>query len=348
MNATIEFHCNPLDAVPPSPARVAWLEAHGVPPKLAIVNVEAPLALWERAGAYINENGTVAPLGYGHDISTAIRDATFAIVRETGSAPVTLGPEILDRVVEARARRNAERAELDRESNDRAERERAGALESQIVRALALPDTEWIRFRTDLDGLPDAVRAAYSFDFVRDTRVDDDPRILACRAALEASLPTRRDRIIAERAANGAGIDALLAEYGTPSQIQRHAAGVLPPDELTGLARATWLPVLDLALYAPLTKQDLNHNDSCLDPRSRFASRPCAAGPWTATEWDVIREITAAHAGVEGVSVTPMAHDLDCPECDAETVRYGVRVSLTRYGLTVKREYALPDATATA
>jgi hypothetical protein len=188
MDATIQIKICPRDAVP-TEGRVEWLEAHGVPPQTAIVSVTAPLATWARI-ASIQSDGTVGRSStWNFNYEGRLTDIVLARIRATGIVAETLSASDVEAVATAREREVAEaKAKEDAETQARRAEENA-KVEQMIERALALPISGWVR--------ESAICRAYSFDWVRDLRVDADPRIVAYREKLESELPTflaARDR----------------------------------------------------------------------------------------------------------------------------------------------------------
>lgn len=156
-----------------------------------------------------------------------------------------------------------------------------------------------------------------------------------------------RAAVLAAREADKSGIRDLVAAHGSPSQIARHAADVLPRSELRALARVAWLPTLTYPLYVPLVSADVDH--SCDGDGKVHYSSSAVEGPWSEEQWDVIAKIRAAYRAAacaeHPVYLTEMEHKAWCSagECDTATMRYGLRATVTRYGLTVKIEYGLPE-----
>jgi hypothetical protein len=346
MNSTITFSFDPRSAVP-SEGRAAWLEKYGVPADNATVTLTAPLALWERAshvnGLYshdtlcdLNTNGTVFPRNpLLDDLRAVCRDT----VRKTGAAPSELHESILRSIVEAIEAKHAERAKAKAEDEARREAERVANVDRVVGIALATPDSAWI----DTSGEAPVIKPLYACpvpDFAR-----SDARIVARHADLVARLPQIREEHARVKAERETALGALVREHGTPSQSERFADGVLPEEELRDLARDAWLPLLDgIQLYSILTVGDIVHDDDCYTPTHKFSSDACT-GPWTAQEWDVLQTVRRAYEPI-GATVTPREHRGYCESecCTHIAQRYGVRATISRHGVTVSREYALPSA----
>jgi hypothetical protein len=346
MNATITFQFDPRSAVP-SEGRAAWLEKYGVPADNATVTLTASLALWERANHVrefyshanlcdLHPDGAVFARG---ELQNALTNVCRDTVRQTGTAPTEMHESILRSIVEAIEAKHAERAKAKAEDEARREAERVANVDRVVGIALATPDSAWI----DSSGDAPAIKPIYACpvpDFAR-----SDARIVARHADLVACLPQIREEHARVKAERETALGALVREHGTPSQSERFAAGVLPEEELRDLARDAWLPAIEgVPLYATLTVGDIVHNDDCYTPTHKFSSDACT-GPWTAQEWDVLQTVRRAYEPI-GATVTPREHRGYCEsECCTHVVqRYGVRATISRHGVTVSREYALPSA----
>lgn len=161
---------------------------------------------------------------------------------------------------------------------------------------------------------------------------------------------------------------AVLRAAGTPNQLERWNAGLLPEEELLSLARnllyapfrfPRWSVNRDRERMAKLAKQTLRtrssveflrHGPACTgttitDAHLSFAS--CAADALTADEWtlyklyDVARAAVEATTGPGSVRVEPTKHWVTCGRCGGAAYKISVKVSIDWAGRTLVREYAL-------
>lgn len=151
-------------------------------------------------------------------------------------------------------------------------------------------------------------------------------------------------------------IEAL--KEGTENQRERYAAGVLPEDELTHLARAILFKGFgDLALRRWASRdrdalgRQLKHRPLCdQQPTHDPIMETCEVDELSADEWRLltrIREMAKAAAlhpwlAPDGkVEVTTSAHWATCQHCKAEAVRASAKVTIHWAGRQLVREYAL-------
>lgn len=149
---------------------------------------------------------------------------------------------------------------------------------------------------------------------------------------------------------------------GTPEQVRRYHAGLLPEDELLALARAE--------LFAPFSLLRRWSNGRDLRPGNVRHVKGCGAaaagGPFldraVTFETSAATEITAAdHVQLEAIrdlahgasrhpwcqadkvafQVEPRAHWGTCSSCGRETVKHTAIVSIVWAGRTLSREYSL-------
>jgi len=267
---------------------------------------------------------------------------------------------------------------LEVEAKARAEaRAKEAANEEQgIAAALVAPVTDWIAYDRTVLRHP-------SGRYLSDRQIKD-PRIVVWRMAVEASSEMRalREAARAAEAAEAARreeekaaramaatewarlIVTLLAEAScrTPEALrsmqERHAAGVLPQEELEALALDTFLPLGIAEEYVRLDSDDVKHSDeaTCYEP-VKFRSLTYT-GWYTAEQWEILKETKAAVASFVKRAPWPGVHRLAnynelkaevrehnawCPDndCVGDTYRYGYRLTLEWAGMALVRELAL-------
>jgi hypothetical protein len=272
---------------------------------------------------------------------------------------------------------------LEVEAKARAEvRAKEAAMEEQgILAALAAPIGDWIASDRTVRPYP------YPSGCYLGDRQIKDPRIVGRREAVEASSEmcalreaasaklaaeaARREEEKAARAMAAAErvrlIAALLVEAScrTSEELcslrERHAAGVLPQDELEELARDEFLPLRSASKrglgcrYAKLHAPDVEHSGeaSCCEP-VKFRSLTYT-GAYDAEQWEKLKAVKADVAsfvdymrdfsGVsyDGLREEVRKHNAWCPDtdCVGDTYRYGYRLTLEWAGMTLVRELAL-------
>jgi hypothetical protein len=156
-------------------------------------------------------------------------------------------------------------------------------------------------------------------------------------------------------------LEALAIATGSPNQRERFAAGVLPEDELLGLARVQLFKEFAFPRWTAhrdhdRMKREIKHKPTCggaSGATSRHAPEykfeACDLDSMTADEWRMFKLFTIA-AGRAGqhmwlkpnsVLIDPVVHFVECASCGAEDARTSIKISIHWAGRVLVREYAL-------
>lgn len=156
---------------------------------------------------------------------------------------------------------------------------------------------------------------------------------------------------------------ALLAEWGTKAEYERHLAGLTPEDELlTTARRVAFTRFNECVRYdkqARLSASDLRHDRTCAlgwtrsrdDQERGLKYETVRAADLSAPAWENLAEIRRiveranADAPITGglgkYKMEPRRHEATCPECEARASRDTVMVTVTWCGRTLSREFML-------
>jgi len=238
---TFRFTINPRSAIPKN-NRGAWLAKYGLPPDCATVSVSLPPEEWEALRCKLKNDGTVE-LDPNNALHSSTREgylaeAALEIIRETGVVPTTLDPDIARTVLQRwREKKIAEVVEgLVR--NDGYYRFGNNYIDFGITPEMRLVEIdeplppehhEWAR-RILKERAREEEEAAAR-----------EAAVKAREAAKEAAKAERKrqEEIAAEIAQemHKEAISSALGKFGTESQKERFAAGVLPQTEGEDLLR---------------------------------------------------------------------------------------------------------------
>lgn len=148
----------------------------------------------------------------------------------------------------------------------------------------------------------------------------------------------------AKEAAKEAAYAALVAEHGSPDQLERLEAGVLPEPELTELVeRVVFAPLDSCAEYDEISEQEVAQECECALDAVRFSSRNADAPKLTAEQFSRFKAIRAASPADATISVREhigYAKHMSGAD-DPEVSRLGVRVTIEFAGSRHSREYAI-------
>ena len=152
-------------------------------------------------------------------------------------------------------------------------------------------------------------------------------------------------------------------KLGRADQRERHAAGVLPEEELLALARGV--------LYAPLDgwtrwknrdlhAREVRHKGSCESRHNDVEYKTLGGAELPAMDADTWNRLGELRHAVNRINVHPWLvkshasatvevtkHEARCVKCRAVAVRYTARVALPWAGRILVREYLLSDPTGT-
>jgi len=148
-------------------------------------------------------------------------------------------------------------------------------------------------------------------------------------------------------------------ELGTPNQMERWIAKLLPEDELTALARKEIFSGLDtFKRWKNVSEEDadadIKHTGMCeaIDTRPPLVFDTLPAYHMTHDEWDTMKKIqsiidTTAKRHVwcaDGgctIKMKPQAHNATCARCNKGRSYATALVTVEWAGRTLTREYAL-------
>lgn len=149
-----------------------------------------------------------------------------------------------------------------------------------------------------------------------------------------------------------------LLKHLDPDSRSRIDEGLMPEDEQLNILRDWLLQEFEIAKginrYKPLKSRDLAHNDECAYAQCEFSSHKLDQG-LSEAEYKRLNEIretiklveeqTKTGAFSESPSLTTKyelrVHMAECASCENQTSRRSCLVTMTLYGHTVSREYAL-------
>ncbi len=219
------------------------------------------------------------------------------------------------------------------------------------------------RRRTELLQMIAEADAALSYDVVSGALAEPIAKVL--KAASEAAHAHKMDkseiapraqgfwlRIMAEheaakaaeREAHAAAIREIVKSHGTPDQIERHEAGVLPAAELKELIiGALFAPLANLSLYDEITEQEVAAECECELDDVRFSTETLESPELSAEEFARLKAVRAA--APKGAAIEIREHvgyernrtGVD----DPEVRRRSIRVSIPFAGTKYHRPYAI-------
>ena len=143
----------------------------------------------------------------------------------------------------------------------------------------------------------------------------------------------------AKEAAKSAYIDAFVAQHGDPSEVERHAVGMLCREAIIErIVDQAFAPTSDRALYDKITASECRgeYCDSDCGLQSRITVDPCC----TAEQWTALQSFRAAYPAAD---VHLLKHEAwtDYEHGAVGVERYGIRVTLSVGPFTFHREYAV-------
>ena len=149
-------------------------------------------------------------------------------------------------------------------------------------------------------------------------------------------------------------LEEAAVHFGSDNQKERYAAGLLPEEELCGLAREQlFKPFAGIPRWGTMTRvqaKDVRHHRQCAAGDTDIVFEAVAAGELTHDEWEAYRLIQAARdiaavhpwlMSTNAITLAPMAHFATCRHCEAEACRTSVKVTIQWAGRELVREYVL-------
>lgn len=139
-----------------------------------------------------------------------------------------------------------------------------------------------------------------------------------------------------------AAVRALLQAHGTPDQLERCEAGVLPESELTSLIEASLFERLaSCTVYDEITEQEVAHDLECELGDVRFSTRDYDDG-LNAEQFARLKAIRAAAGDYEVEVRMHVGYHADHDDdADPEITRLSARVTAKFAGDKYRREYAI-------
>ncbi len=144
-------------------------------------------------------------------------------------------------------------------------------------------------------------------------------------------------------------VACVVKAHGTPNQIERWSANLLPEDELLVIARTTFFePFNEYRRWQKLLLQDLQHEKHCTGGHVAFSTRPPT--DLTHDEWNLLKKIaiTVAAANIGPLReynveahVEPVEHVGVCGRCLAEVYGRAASIRIDWAGRPLSREYTL-------
>jgi hypothetical protein len=158
-----------------------------------------------------------------------------------------------------------------------------------------------------------------------------------CRAEKEAQEAEEQARKQAQEAQYSAAVAALVRQVGSPVDVDRLEAGVLPQEEIDRLVHDhVFAPLNEFPRYEKLTARDVEHDENCCADDASYDVDD--AGELTADEWTRLKAIRAA---MPAATVTPRLHSGECRYCEGGAERLSAKVLANWHGRDLTREYAL-------
>ena len=194
----------------------------------------------------------------------------------------------------------------------------------------------------DLEGWSPEVSALIDTKVWRDGKYAYDPeprRALAVCAELNRRRQARSEALAR---ANQTALRDLIGGHGTPDQLERFDAGVLPCAERSGLVRSVLFARMDLPLYCRITDEEVVDACDC-DADDVVFNTYDHEGDLTADQWAALKAIRAQ--APDGATITVRGHvgyaRGHSSESDPEVRKLSVRVTVEFAGEKVRQEYAL-------
>jgi len=185
-------------------------------------------------------------------------------------------------------------------------------------------------------------------DHLSNCRFNEMPHCEALRADVREKVHAAREAVKAEleRVWREAWT-AFIKKHGTPEQLERFEAGVLPLHELNEMAEEVFFKSFDFPLYENIDDCDVTAEcDAECYSSIKFESISCSSkASLDASQWatlKAIRAITVPEAQKTEIEIR--RHRGYCEECDAEVFAYGVRVTVRWNTHIFQREFALNSA----
>ena len=129
-----------------------------------------------------------------------------------------------------------------------------------------------------------------------------------------------------------------VAQYGSQNQQQRHAAGLLPEDEVSKAIESRIYAALEgYALYETLKASDVCEcEDNVFDRYCKVSFDVYPAHAATAEEWEMMKEIRNA---IPQAQIVLREHVGEGSDCDGKVVRRGIQVKVALGTFEFVREY---------
>jgi hypothetical protein len=141
-----------------------------------------------------------------------------------------------------------------------------------------------------------------------------------------------------------------LELHGTENQMERHLAGLLPEDELLGLARnVLFSPFSGFKRWIKLSPADLMHRRGC---RGNVSFTTYSAPDLTADEWARYKTVRDAVSVASSDALKPydveigvdlVEHVGVCEACANECSARSVSIRIEWAGRPLSREYSLKE-----
>jgi hypothetical protein len=356
MDATITVQVYPRHAVPEGAARVPWLDAHGVPPERAEVQVTLSLTEWARCGVAIDEGGAVDLSRDGRlyeepAVKTHLLNRILATITETGSVPKALdGLDALKAGLEFARLHGAWKAKVDakeaeasaaKATREAAERESRAA----AVRAWLAAPPEVLEAQIESRDTAPGEHTTFASEVLPVVKLSWSDELLARAVAAYERLQVAKVEAVKGVAA---ALDAWLVEHGTATQVARRAAGFMPDKEIRDMVRAAiFAPLDDRRPYHAMNSAEVaaeHESESVDNPEPKFETLDKSDGiAITDEQW---AEVEALRAALPGSDVEPRIHrgfcNCDDSECKGEVRRPTALVTVNWHGTTLSREFLLP------
>lgn len=138
----------------------------------------------------------------------------------------------------------------------------------------------------------------------------------------------------------------MLQKHGTESQRERHAADVLPEDELLRVARGVlFAPLAEFPRYRKIEFRDIEHGDDCMADADMTTFHDDDAVSLdeglTEGQWKALKAIEKAAPA--GAVVSPRNRWLKCKGCDETATSIAARVTIQWAGRDLVHYYDLGE-----
>ena len=256
--------------------------------------------------------------------------------------PAQFAADLLTRLRDGIQARSAEvRAETDKELAEKAKRQEAQ--DRQCEEFLA-------RLAAELDSDPDLIpRVNYPqglYDRLRYWHESDHVLAVEIRRRQAVAKQRKEEQEQARAAVQKTALRAWIAEHGTPDQVERFDADLLPEKELK-IVMGDWAfsALEDYQLYELITESEVK---SCVEERYQFCEvefRSIDPAELTAEQWAKLKDLRAAVLlQIPEITIEAKLHQ---GTLDTSEVRWGVvermaaRAVATVEGIEVVRNFAL-------